>query len=497
MTVGEDEYPPPLPRHRRISEPPSVLDDYEEALAGDLGSTGLGSGDNAPSELGSDELGTGPWFDAPDNRLVSEPPVAEVDSDPILRPRQPAIQSRSRNGLDLSNINLDSLRNGPLPMVGAVVALVLAAGLLGWLFNGSGSNDEVTIGGSEADGAAIQDSDVGADTLAPLSPATLPTANEPGLVAMELPLIDVYTGTGSSGSVQLYLNSITGQVCHQFNADAMDGRYRAYVHEAMFPREGPVIVDLGEVENAVPRCVNSNPIDLTRALTQADGFYVAAHSADQDFVLRGQMSDAEMAFDNRDPATVAEQQAAATTETTIGDGSAEDLFGASDEGAFLLVDAGQVTFEGMVPDQGTADRLRAAFVPLAGMGVEVIDNLTLQAGSPPPSGKVIVADALLFGSGQDRIDGDPQVLATLADLMTVNPLWTMTITGHTDDVGEWLYNIELSLRRANNVRARLSELGIPAERIRVQGAGPEQPIAENDSDEGRAANRRIEISIDS
>ena len=123
--------------------------------------------------------------------------------------------------------------------------------------------------------------------------------------------------------------------------------------------------------------------------------------------------------------------------------------------------------------------------------------MTVQAGAPAPSGKVIVADALLFGSGQDQISGDPAVLSTLADLMIVNPTWTMTITGHTDDVGPYSFNIELSLRRANNIRARLAELGVPAERIRVQGAGPEQPIDDNSTEEGRSRNRRIEISIDS
>jgi outer membrane protein OmpA-like peptidoglycan-associated protein len=395
------------------------------------------------------------------------------------------------------------LRNGPVPIIGAVVALLLAAGLIGWLFNGSSGSDEVTIGGSESDGAAAQQDGSadgqgdGAAGLPPLSPAALPAADEPGLVGMELALMDVYTGTGSSGSVQLYLNSLTGQVCHQFTAGAMSGRYRAYIHEARFPQEGPIVVDLGEVENEVPRCVNSNAIDLARALADGDGFYVAAHSANQDFVLRGQLSSAATAFDNRDPATIANQAAAATTATTVGDGSEDDLFGMPDEGAYLVVDAGRVTFEGLVPDADTADRLRAAFVPLSGMGVEVVDNLVVQSGSPPPSGRVIVADALLFDSGQERIAGDSPVLATLADLMVVNPTWTMTITGHTDNVGDWLFNIELSLRRANNVRSRLAELGVPAERIRVQGAGPEQPIADNETDEGRARNRRIEVSIDS
>jgi outer membrane protein OmpA-like peptidoglycan-associated protein len=210
------------------------------------------------------------------------------------------------------------------------------------------------------------------------------------------------------------------------------------------------------------------------------------------------MSSAEMVFDNRDPTLIASQEAAAaTTDTTAGDGSAADLFGIAEEGAYLVVDAGRISFEGEVPDVATADLLRSAFVPLLGRGVEVTDNLVVTAGSPAPSGKVVVAGALLFDIGQDQLKSDPEVLDTIVDLMTVNPTWAMTITGHTDDVGDWLTNVELSLRRADNVRRRLVDLGIPEERLRVQGAGPEQPIGDNQTPEGRTMNRRIEISIDS
>ena len=374
----------------------------------------------------------------------------------------------------------------------------MLAGLVGWMFRGAGTGQEITIGGDAADvgqNAGDQDGAAAEVDLPPLSPATLPAANEDGLVGLQLALIDPYTGTGSTGTAELYLNAVTGQVCHVFDAPGIAGRYNVYIHEAEFPKAGPIVVDLGEVENAVARCVNASPIDLTRALASSEGFYVAAHAGDREIVLRAQLSAATTVFDNRDPALVASQEAAAAG--SADDGESDGLFGSAEEGAYLVVESGRVSFEGMVPDQQTADQLRAAFIALSGMGVEVIDNLMVQSGAPAPSGKVIVADALLFGSGQDQISGDPAVLSTLADVMVVNPTWTMTITGHTDDVGPYSFNIELSLRRANNIRTRLAELGVPAERIRVQGAGPEQPIDDNSTEEGRARNRRIEIGIDS
>ncbi len=394
----------------------------------------------------------------------------------------------------------DGVGRSPVPLLVAVAIVVLGAAIYGGLLT---TDDE--DGSSEAPTSLVTDDQPPDETLGeeggsqqPVSPSALPPADEPGLVGLELPLIDPYTGTGSTGTVQLYLNAVSGQVCHRFDAPAMAGNYRAYLHQAPYPLEGPVVVDLGQVANSIPVCVMSNPIDLARALRDGEEFYVAAHGEEKTFILRGQMSTAVVAFDNRDPDLIADQEAlVARTTSTIGDGSADDLFGAPDEGAFIVVDIGRVSFEGEVPDEATADRLRAAFIPLLGRGLEVTDNLVIQPTAPPPSGRVVVAGALLFDTGQDRITGDPEVLATVVDLMTVNPGWTMTITGHTDNVGEWLVNIELSLRRANTVRNRLVDLGVPAERLRVQGAGPEEPIGDNQTDEGRARNRRIEISIDS
>ena len=570
MTAGEEDYPPPLPRHRRpLSEPPDPLlirrdsgypaeagppDDPALADPGVHGEQGIEPDGYYTS--GDDGGNVAPWFDSADDlptadrrgrstagdvpslRSTGRVPSINHPDEGLARPRMPGapppftppgdsvptmgsptghhqIEDHAAGGHpDLaSNLDergagvgtaartgrpnpLDGLRSGPIPVIAAALALVFAAGLIGWMFRGSGGGQEITIGDTadagDTDGQNGESDNAADAELPPLSPATLPATNENGLVGLELALIDPYTGTGSTGTVELYLNSVTGQVCHLFDAPALSGRYRAYIHEAEFPKAGPIVVDLGEVANSVPRCVNASPIELGRALAGGETFYVAAHAGDQEIVLRAQLSSAATVFDNRDAALVASQQAAAGTNSGGGDG----LFG-SDDGAYLVVESGRVTFEGMVPDQQTADSLRAAFIALSGMGVEVVDNLMVQAGAPAPSGKVIVADALLFGSGQDQISGDPAVLSTLADLMIVNPSWTMTITGHTDDVGPYSFNIELSLRRANNIRDRLAELGVPAERVRVQGAGPEQPIADNSTDEGRSQNRRIEISIDS
>jgi outer membrane protein OmpA-like peptidoglycan-associated protein len=72
----------------------------------------------------------------------------------------------------------------------------------------------------------------------------------------------------------------------------------------------------------------------------------------------------------------------------------------------------------------------------------------------------------------------------------------LRIDGHTDNVGSEQYNARLSLRRAISVGAHIvNHEGIDPARIFVKGFGQEQPIADNDSAEGRAANRRVEILV--
>ena len=69
------------------------------------------------------------------------------------------------------------------------------------------------------------------------------------------------------------------------------------------------------------------------------------------------------------------------------------------------------------------------------------------------------------------------------------------LIGHTDSQGNRQANVALSLARANTVRNYLIEKGIPAETLSASGSGPDQPVASNDTVEGRAKNRRIEFRL--
>jgi outer membrane protein OmpA-like peptidoglycan-associated protein len=67
--------------------------------------------------------------------------------------------------------------------------------------------------------------------------------------------------------------------------------------------------------------------------------------------------------------------------------------------------------------------------------------------------------------------------------------------GHTDSIGTDAYNKRLSLARANSVKAYLVSKGIDAKRIRTEGRGESQPVADNATAEGRARNRRVDIEV--
>jgi len=84
-------------------------------------------------------------------------------------------------------------------------------------------------------------------------------------------------------------------------------------------------------------------------------------------------------------------------------------------------------------------------------------------------------------------------VAAAANYMKQNPNLTATIVGHTDSYGSDAYNKDLSLRRANTVKAEMVNNGVEASRLKTAGYGESQPIATNSTAEGREQNRRVEI----
>ena len=124
----------------------------------------------------------------------------------------------------------------------------------------------------------------------------------------------------------------------------------------------------------------------------------------------------------------------------------------------------------------------------AGSGVDVIrdgDNLVLRM----PSGITFATDSSAV---------QPQFQPTLNDVASVLAQYPKTyidVMGHTDSDGSEAYNQTLSERRAGSVADYLSGHGVQSARLATRGYGEMQPIASNETPEGKAQNRRVEIKL--
>ena len=125
---------------------------------------------------------------------------------------------------------------------------------------------------------------------------------------------------------------------------------------------------------------------------------------------------------------------------------------------------------------------------MAGTGVDVVrqgDNITLNMPSN------ITFD---FDSSTLKPQFTP-ILDNVAQTLTQYNQTVVEVAGHTDNVGTDSYNQALSERRANSVAAYLGSRGVMQQRMITVGAGETRPIASNDTDAGRAQNRRVEITL--
>src|SRR5690606_37392146 len=86
-------------------------------------------------------------------------------------------------------------------------------------------------------------------------------------------------------------------------------------------------------------------------------------------------------------------------------------------------------------------------------------------------------------------------LVSAARFMKQNPTTTVTLEGHTCSIGPEEYNQYLSERRAQAARQLLVNDGIESDRITVVGKGEREPVADNDTREGRERNRRVEAIV--
>ena len=125
---------------------------------------------------------------------------------------------------------------------------------------------------------------------------------------------------------------------------------------------------------------------------------------------------------------------------------------------------------------------------MEGTGIEVDrqgDNIVLN-----------MPDSITFDTAKSDIKPEfHTALTSLASTLSQYERTTIKIAGHTDSRGSDSFNQNLSVQRANSVRAYLGSRSISPRRMLAVGYGESQPVADNNSEVGRAKNRRVEVTL--
>ncbi len=157
---------------------------------------------------------------------------------------------------------------------------------------------------------------------------------------------------------------------------------------------------------------------------------------------------------------------------------------------------------GHVVTDGSGDCVRTS----SWSGDKLIEGCGLVVAAPvaepAPAPKVVsetvsMSAETLFDLNKDNLKdaGKAKLDDFAARLSSLKSVDTVTIVGHTDSSGTEAYNQALSIRRADSVKNYLMSKGISSSVMSTSGMGESQPVASNATSEGRAQNRRVEVSF--
>ncbi len=154
-----------------------------------------------------------------------------------------------------------------------------------------------------------------------------------------------------------------------------------------------------------------------------------------------------------------------------------------------------VVLSGTVGTQGTKDFIGREAARILGNDVDISNQIRVSAAQ-------MALDQLLAGKviefaldGTELTPRSQRLLDEVAQALRQYPDANVAIEGHTDSRGRDAYNLELSQRRANAVRAYLVQQGIANNRLTATGYGETRPIRSNNTEAGRQANRRVEFKV--
>lgn len=145
---------------------------------------------------------------------------------------------------------------------------------------------------------------------------------------------------------------------------------------------------------------------------------------------------------------------------------------------------------------------RAREAELARREAELASAVMLEAAGAAPPPKRVVGNAEVytlagnaFASGSANLTAEARASLRALAVGLASGSGSILIEGHSDSQGEPAANLALSKRRADAVLKVLAEAGVGGSRLRAEGRGQDQPVADNSSAAGRAQNRRVEIIV--
>jgi outer membrane protein OmpA-like peptidoglycan-associated protein len=162
--------------------------------------------------------------------------------------------------------------------------------------------------------------------------------------------------------------------------------------------------------------------------------------------------------------------------------------------------------QALVADRDQIDRytrigvpMRLSFGMYRGVALTPVLNNAIASYQPPPAPPAVVTlDSMsLFDSGKAQLKtGSTRAMVGALEMIKAHPDKRILVAGYTDNVGDAAGNLKLSVARAGAVRDWLVDAsGIPVTQFAIQGYGDTRPIADNSGNDGRAKNRRVEITL--
>ena len=162
-------------------------------------------------------------------------------------------------------------------------------------------------------------------------------------------------------------------------------------------------------------------------------------------------------------------------------------------GKYLVVLPAGKTYSVSANKEGFIFHSERFDIPVSSKFQTIIKDIEL---NPIEKGAKVILNNIFFETGKATLSPQSRVeLEKAIDLMKGNPSMKIEVGGHTDNVGDDAFNMKLSYDRAKSVIEYLVNGGIPVNGLQAKGYGEMNPIATNDTEEGRKSNRRTEFVI--